>query len=51
MGQLLKSLPQGTKQSGVYQTKINVSVLPVGLYHYSLLINGEQADAKKMIVN
>ena len=51
MGQLLQSLPQGTKQSGVYQTKINVSVFPVGLYHYSLLINGEQEDAKKMIVN
>ena len=51
MGQLLQSLPQGTKQSGKYQTKINLLGFPVGLYQYSLLINGEQADAKKMIVN
>ena len=51
MGQLLQSSSQGIMQPGVYQTKINVSGLPVGLYHYSLLINGEQTDAKKMIVN
>ena len=51
MGQLLKSLPQGVIQPGVYQTKINISSFPMGLYQYSLLINGEQADVKKMIVN
>jgi len=51
IGQLMKSLPQGIVRLGTYQTKINVSGFPVGLYQYSLLINGEQADTKKMIVN
>jgi len=50
-GQLLKILPQGKLKTGYYQTRINVLGLPIGMYHYSLLINGEREDTKKMIVN
>jgi len=51
MGQLVKSLSQGTLKQGSYQAKISLAGVPVGLYHYTLLVNGERADAKKMVVN
>jgi|GEM_PF-1106415 len=50
-GQLLRTLSQGKQKAGCYQTRINVSGLPAGMYHYSLIINGERTDTKKMIVN
>ena len=51
LGQLLQSSSQGKLQQGRHQAKIDVSGMPAGLYHYSLFINGEQTDAKKMIMN
>jgi tetratricopeptide (TPR) repeat protein len=51
MGQLVKSLPQGTLAEGKYQAKITVSNMPAGMYHYALFVNGEMVDSKKMIVN
>ena len=50
-GQLMKSLTQGTCQQGIHQTTISVSSMSVGMYHYSLFVNGERTDTKKLIVN
>jgi len=50
LGQLLQSLPQGTKKEGNYRTVISLAGLPSGMYHYILFIDGEKADAKKLIV-
>jgi type IV secretory pathway VirB10-like protein len=51
MGQVVKNLPQGTQKMGYYQTKIHLSSLPAGLYHYTLFVNGERTDSKKVVVN
>ena len=51
LGQLLQNLSQGKLYQGHHQVKIDLSGMPAGLYHYSLFINSEQIDAKKMIVN
>jgi len=50
MGQLVKSFPQGKLKQGSYKTKITLSDLPAGLYHYTLLVNGEKTDARKLVV-
>jgi hypothetical protein len=50
LGQLLQSLPQGTKKEGSYRMEISLAGLPVGMYHYILFIDGEKSDAKKLIV-
>jgi hypothetical protein len=50
LGQLLQSLPQGTKKEGSYRMEISLAGLPAGMYHYILFIDGEKADAKKLIV-
>jgi serine protease AprX len=50
MGQLLKSLPQGTLVEGKYHTTISLAGMPAGMYHYALHVNGERVDAKKMAV-
>jgi len=51
MGQLVKSFPQGKLKQGNYQAKVSLSGFPAGLYHYTLVINGEKTDAKKLVVN
>ena len=51
LGQLLQTLPQGTKKEGTYRIELSLAGLPAGMYHYILFINGEKADAKKLIVN
>jgi hypothetical protein len=51
MGQVIKSVPQGTLTTGKYQTKVTVSDMPVGIYHYALFVNGERTDTKKLVVN
>jgi hypothetical protein len=51
LGQLLQTLPQGTKKEGTYRIELSLAGLPAGMYHYVLFINGEKADAKKLIVN
>jgi len=50
MGQLVKSFPQGNLKQGNYKAKISLSGVPAGLYHYTLLVNGERSDAKKVVV-
>ena len=53
-GQLVKSLSQGTQKEGKYQTTVSLVELvelPVGIYYYTLLVNGERVDAKKLVVN
>jgi len=50
-GQLLQTLPQGKRSPGYYQTRINLSGMSAGMYYYSLFVNGERADGKKLIVN
>jgi len=51
IGQLVKSLPQGTLTKGNYKTTISVVGMPVGVYHYTLVVNGERVDGKKVVVN
>ena len=51
MGQLIKAFPQGTLKEGSYQAKISLAGISNGIYSYVLLVNGERADAKKMVVN
>jgi len=51
VGQMVKSLPQGKLSKGNYKTTISVVGLPVGVYHYTLVVNGERVDGKKVVVN
>jgi len=51
MGQLVKTFPQGMLKQGNYKVKISFAGVPAGLYHYSLLVNGERVDVKKVVVN
>jgi tetratricopeptide (TPR) repeat protein len=50
MGQLLKTLPQGVRKEGKYQTTVSLAGVPSGMYQYVLFLNGERADAMKMMV-
>ena len=51
MGQIVKNLPLGTQIEGNYQTKVTLSDLSMGIYHYVLFLNGERVDSKKLVVN
>ena len=51
MGQLVKSFPQGTLKQGNYRAKISFAGVPAGVYHYTLLVNGERTDAKRVVVS
>jgi len=51
LGQLVKSLPQGKLSKGNYKATISVAGMPVGVYHYTLVVNGERVDGKKVVVN
>jgi tetratricopeptide (TPR) repeat protein len=51
LGQFVRSFPQGTLVQGNYQAKVSFAGTPAGLYHYTLLINGEKTDAKKLVVS
>jgi tetratricopeptide (TPR) repeat protein len=51
MGQLVQHLPQGTLTAGKYNTTVSVVGMPAGVYHYSLVVNGERTDSKKLVVN
>ena len=50
-GQLLETLPIGTRKQGNYQMEISLTGYSAGMYQYILYINGEKTDSKKMIVN
>jgi len=49
LGQQIQTLPQGMRKTGHYQTTISLSGLPAGMYNYMLFVDGEKADAKKMV--
>ena len=51
VGQLVKSLPQGKLSKGSYKATVSVSGMPMGVYHYTLVVNGERVDGKKVVVN
>jgi len=51
MGQLVKTLPQGTLKKGGHKSKVSFAGFPAGLYHYTLFVNGERTDSKKVVVN
>jgi hypothetical protein len=42
--------PNCTLSIGNYQTTISVAGLLVGAYHYTLVVNGERVDGKKVVV-
>jgi hypothetical protein len=50
IGQLVKSVVQETSV-GKHQANISVAGLPVGVYHYTLIVNGERVNSKKLVVN
>jgi len=50
MGQLVKSVEQKTS-IGRFKSKISFAGFPAGLYHYTLFVNGERTDSKKLIIN
>ena len=47
-GKLLKTYP--VKEQGKGQITINGKELSAGLYHYSLVVDGQEIDTKKMII-
>lgn len=47
-GKLLKTFP--VKEQGKGQLTINGKELSAGLYHYSLVVDGQEIDTKKMII-
>jgi len=49
-GQLVKNFPQGTQKAGTYHAKISFVGISAGIYSYVLLVNGERADARKMVI-
>ena len=51
MGQLVQAVSQGKILPGYYNASLNVSDLSAGIYHYSLFVNGEQTDVRKMVVS
>jgi len=49
LGQQIQTLPQGMKKTGNYQITISLANVPAGMYNYMLFVDGEKADAKKMV--
>jgi len=39
-----------SKAAGLHNIELDMSRLPVGLYYYSMVINGKRIDTKKMVV-
>jgi len=50
MGQFVKSVEQKTSVGG-HKSKISFVGFSAGLYHYTLFVNGERTDSKKVVVN
>jgi TolA-binding protein len=49
-GKEIKMIDQGTKDKGTYMVDfVNTNLTP-GTYFYSLLINGQKSDTKKMVI-
>jgi hypothetical protein len=49
-GQLVSTFNCGTKSEGMHHIDFNVNGLKNGIYFYSLRINGQNTDSKKMTI-
>lgn len=49
-GQLIESFDEGTKTKGVHSIEFNASGLNNGIYFYSIYVNGQTSDTKKMTI-
>ena len=49
-GQLIKSIDEGTKTKGTHYIDFNANGLKNGIYFYSISINGQTSDSRKMTV-
>ena len=50
LGNEIESLVNQKQNSGNYKIEFSGSALPSGLYFYSLFIDGERVDTKKMVL-
>ncbi len=50
MGQLIKSYQEGTQTEGSHHIDFSADGLPEGLYFYSIAIDGQMTDSKKMTI-
>ena len=48
--QLIRTIDQGFKTEGDYHLNFDASGLKKGIYFYSIIINGERGDSKRMVV-
>jgi tetratricopeptide (TPR) repeat protein len=49
-GQLVSTINEGTRPEGIHQIDFNAEGLPNGIYFYSISINGQTTDSKKMTI-
>ncbi len=49
-GQLISSINEGTKLAGTHHINFNTTGLTNGVYFYSVNINGQTTDTKKMTI-
>ena len=49
-GQLIRSFELGDQTKGSHYIEFNASNLPNGIYYYSIKINGQTTDSKKMTI-
>ncbi len=49
-GQLIRTFVEGAKTKGTHYVDMDASGLPAGIYFYSISINGNTTDSKKMTI-
>jgi flagellar hook assembly protein FlgD len=49
-GQLISQINEGTQTKGTHQISFNATGLTNGIYFYSISVNGQTTDARKMTV-
>jgi len=49
-GQLVESINEGTKTKGTHHINFDATGLKNGLYFYSIIVNGQTSDSKKMTI-
>ena len=49
-GQLISQINEGTKTKGTHQTTLDATGLANGIYFYSISINGQTTDTRKMTI-
>jgi flagellar hook assembly protein FlgD len=47
-GQVVKTITLGNRGTG--QVNLNTAALAAGTYHYTLFVNGKQADTKRLVI-